>query len=119
MWMPELEPGSARPGRGGRRKRMRRQQAQRLLATMHARFPTTCWTLIQNARPRLAFQPLGRRERRRRAKLRRRRARVEREGRRFVPWVLCRPSPLTAQLYAEVRQWAEEQAERILIGSSA
>ncbi len=98
----EPAPGSAKPGRGGRRKRRRRAAGERA-ARLHAQIwerlgwealasMRLAWTLLQRA-DRLIPNPSpyrpgpGRRERRRRAKLRRRRARraVEARAKRFAP----------------------------------
>jgi hypothetical protein len=95
-------PGSAKPGRGGRRKRKRQQAADRawaLIETLErkrrADSPGYNVTVRRWFRLFRARQPeiLGRRERRRRAKLRRRRARARREAR---PTPIAAPMPWEA-----------------------
>jgi hypothetical protein len=84
MWTPETEPGSAKPGRGGRRKWKARKRIDRLwflwfrdTSSPHA------WSLLMQYVPHVRTmakgtpEAPGRRERRRRAKLRRRRERAE------------------------------------------
>jgi hypothetical protein len=87
MWTPETETGSAKPGRGGRRKRERRAAGERALALSLQIWETTdphveTWPLLLRSERLLPDPPLhgnpGRRERRRRAKLRRRRERRDR-----------------------------------------
>lgn len=79
---PEHAPGSAKPGRGGRRKRRRRVQrwspAEAALRSILATTGRRWFVLPQGATLHLleARPLLGRRERRRRAKLRRRRTRA-------------------------------------------
>jgi len=78
--------GSAKPGRGGRRKRRRRAAADRAYSMLDVLPPgaqaNEATMRFFRLRPSRFPSLLGRRERRRRAKLRRRRARAEREGRR-------------------------------------
>jgi hypothetical protein len=92
--------GSAKPGRGGRRKRRRRAAGERALTLGLQFWDATeprmeTWPLLLRAERLLPDPPLhverGRRERRRRAKLRRRRdaAKYRREARAFLlerPW---------------------------------
>lgn len=89
-------PGSAKPGRGGRRNRRRRAAGIRAYNVYRAAFVRNPrrpllkylerWYRLWPPRPREAWD-LGRRERRRRAKLRRRRARREARAKaqRFKP----------------------------------
>ncbi len=76
-WQAWEEQGSAKPGRGGRRKRRRRAAGSRafieyrMTGRMAALERTCCLLPLSGVDP----SDLGRRERRRRAKLRRRRAR--------------------------------------------
>lgn len=82
-WRPDVERGSAKPGRGGRRKRRRRAAGLRAFAAYRrAPFLSSDALLSRACRllPGDGWSPgdLGRRKRRRRAKLRRRRARRER-----------------------------------------
>jgi len=95
--------GSAKPGRGGRRKRRRRAAGERALALSLQIWEATdphvkTWPLLLRSERLLPDPPLfgdpGRRERRRRAKLRRRRARARREGRRFETVNVVRVSPI-------------------------
>jgi hypothetical protein len=76
-----VERGSAKPGRGGRRKRQRRAATTRAALewlAVQATGRPSFWPRRLEKRPdRPTWPPLGRRERRRRAKLRRRRAWTE------------------------------------------
>lgn len=121
---PTMAPGSAKPGRGGRRKRRRRAATTRAalewLAAQALGRPALWPRKLEgpgSARP--AMPVIGRRERRRRAKLRRRRDRAEAQGRRATlvnPLEWCGPS-MAAQAYREAVGWANRETIRTIAGA--
>jgi hypothetical protein len=111
---PDLCRGSAKPGRGGRRKRRRRAAADRAYSMLDVLPPGPraheATMRFFRLRPSRFPWLLGRRERRRRAKLRRRRARAE--ARKAVrAWMASLPAFYKRPTHRDVARPAQRAVE--------